>query len=44
MRNAEEALLGFIEALQKNGEPIPIEPYPADDVTLGVVVRVPEPT
>ena len=43
VRNAEEALLGFIEALRKNGEPIPIEPYPSEDVSLGVTVKVPEP-
>jgi predicted RNase H-like HicB family nuclease len=41
VRNAEEALLGFLEALQKNGEEIPEEDHPAPGVSLGVVVNLP---
>jgi antitoxin HicB len=40
--NAEEALLGFLEALEKNGEPIPVEPVPDREVSLGVTVKLPE--
>ena len=38
----EEALLGFLEALQKNGEAIPQEDHPTGEVSLGVVVNLPE--
>jgi predicted RNase H-like HicB family nuclease len=41
--NAEEVLLGYLEALQKNGEEVPIEQAPAKDVSLGVTVKLPEP-
>ncbi len=41
VKNAEEALLGYLEALRKNGEDIPVEPYPSDEVTLGVMVKLP---
>ena len=43
VRNAEEVLLGYLEALQKNGEDVPVEPAPAKDVSLGVTVKLPEP-
>lgn len=43
VKNAEEALVGYLEALRKNGEPIPQEDRPAGEVSLGVVVNVPEP-
>lgn len=42
VKNAEEALLGFLEALQKNGEPIASEDHPSGEVSLGVVVNLPE--
>jgi antitoxin HicB len=41
--NAEEALIGYLEALQKNGEEVPFEPAPEKDVSLGVTVKLPEP-
>jgi antitoxin HicB len=41
VKNAEEALLGYLEALQKNGEQIPEEDHPVADVSLGVVVNLP---
>jgi predicted RNase H-like HicB family nuclease len=43
VKNAEEALLGYIEALRKNGEEIPLEELPSKEVSLGVVVQLPEP-
>ena len=43
VKNAEEALVGYLEALQKNGEKIPIEDHPEPGVSLGVVVNLPEP-
>lgn len=42
VKNAEEALLGYLEALQKNGETIPQEDHLAGEVSLGVVVNLPE--
>ena len=42
VKNAEEALLGYLEALQKNGEEIPEEDHPAAGASLGVVVNLPE--
>jgi predicted RNase H-like HicB family nuclease len=42
VKNAEEALLGYLEALQKNGEAIPQEDRPTGEVSLGVVVNLPE--
>ena len=42
VKNAEEALLGYLEALQKNGEAIPQEDRPLGEVSLGVVVNLPE--
>ena len=43
VRNAEEALVGYLEALQKNGESIPQENHPPGAVSLSVVVNLPEP-
>lgn len=43
VKNAEEALLGYLEALEKNGEPIPAEPISDREVSLGVTVKLPEP-
>ncbi len=40
VKNAEEVLLGYLEALQKNGEKIPVE-HPVEPVSLGVMVGVP---
>jgi predicted RNase H-like HicB family nuclease len=42
VKNAEEALVGYLEALQKNGEAIPREDQPRGEVSLGVVVNLPE--
>jgi antitoxin HicB len=42
VKNAEEALLGYLEALQKNGETIPQEDHPSGAVSLGLVVNLPE--
>jgi predicted RNase H-like HicB family nuclease len=42
VKNAEEALLGFLEAMQKNGEAIPQGDRPTGEVSLGVVVNLPE--
>ena len=41
VKNAEEALIGYLEALQKNGEEIPEEDRPSGEVSLGVVVNLP---
>jgi predicted RNase H-like HicB family nuclease len=41
VNNAEEVLIGFLEALQKNGEEIPREGPPSSGVSLGVVVHLP---
>jgi antitoxin HicB len=41
VKNAEEALIGYLEALQKNGETLPPEDQPAGEVSLGVVVNLP---
>jgi antitoxin HicB len=43
VKNAEEALIGYLEALQKNGEEVPFESAPDKDVSLGVTVKLPEP-
>ena len=42
VRNAEEVLVGYLEALQKNGETIPQEDHPPGAVSLSVVVNLPE--
>jgi antitoxin HicB len=41
VKNAEEALIGYLEALQKNGENIPEEVPPSGEVSLGVFVNLP---
>jgi predicted RNase H-like HicB family nuclease len=41
VNNAEEALTGYLEALQKNGESIPIEDEYPHSVSLGIIVRTP---
>jgi antitoxin HicB len=41
VKNAEEVLIGYLEALQKNGEAIPEEDHPAGEVSLGVFVNLP---
>ena len=40
VKHAEEALLGLLEALRKNGEDIPVERTSAP-VSLGLVVELP---
>ena len=40
IKHAEEALIGFLEALQMNGEEIPVE-RPTAPVSLGLVVELP---
>ena len=40
VKHAEEALIGFLEALQMNGEEIPVEHLSAP-VSLGLVVELP---
>ena len=40
VKHAEEALIGFLEALQINGEDIPVE-RPSAPVSLGLVVDFP---
>ena len=40
VKHAEEALVGFLEALQMNGEKIPVE-HPSAPVSLGLVVEMP---
>ena len=41
VKHAEEALIGYLEALQKNGEKIPEEDHPTGEVSLGLVVNLP---
>ena len=41
IKNAEEALIGYLEALQKNGESIPEGDNPSGEVSLGVFVNLP---
>jgi predicted RNase H-like HicB family nuclease len=43
VKNAEEVLIGFLEALQKNGEDIPQEDHPTGEASLGVLVNLPAP-
>jgi antitoxin HicB len=38
---AEEAIEGYLEALAKVGEPIPVEPQPTGPLTTAVRVRTP---
>ena len=40
VNHAEEALIGFLEALQINGEDIPVE-RPSAPISLGLVVDFP---
>ena len=40
VKHAEEALIGFLEALQMNGEEIPVE-RPSAPVSLGLLVELP---
>jgi predicted RNase H-like HicB family nuclease len=40
VKHAEEALIGFLEALRKNGENVPVERTSAP-VALGLVVELP---
>jgi predicted RNase H-like HicB family nuclease len=42
VENSEEALMGYLESLQKNGEKVPREDQPAANVSLGLVVNLPE--
>jgi antitoxin HicB len=42
IKNAEEALVGYLEALQKTGESIPEGDHPSGAVSLGVFVNLPE--
>jgi antitoxin HicB len=42
IKNAEEALVGYLEALQKTGESIPAGDHPSGAVSLGVFVNLPE--
>lgn len=39
---AKECIEGFLEALVKAGEPIPMEEHRRDPVTLGIQVRIPQ--
>jgi predicted RNase H-like HicB family nuclease len=41
VKNAEEVLLGCLEALRKNGEEIPFEEYLSNEVSLGVMAKLP---
>ncbi len=41
VKNAEEALLGYLEALQINGEAWPNEDQPSTEVSLSLKVSVP---
>jgi len=41
VKNAEEALVGYLEALQINGEAWPQEVCPPADVSLSLMVSIP---
>lgn len=41
IKNAEEALVGYLEALQINGQTLPREGQPPAQVSLGLMVKVP---
>ena len=41
VKNAEEVLLGCLDALRKNGEKIPFEEYLSNEMSLGVMVKLP---
>ncbi len=36
LANAKEAILGYIEALERAGEPVPVEHAPAEVATVAV--------
>jgi predicted RNase H-like HicB family nuclease len=38
---AEEALLGYLEALEKSGKKVPVEMHRASGISLGLVVDLP---
>jgi predicted RNase H-like HicB family nuclease len=40
VKNAEEALVGYLETLQMNGQPLPREIQPSSDVSLGLMVSI----
>jgi predicted RNase H-like HicB family nuclease len=40
MKNAEEAVAGYIEALVAKGKPVPVE-HPKSPTSFGLVVEVP---
>ncbi len=40
VKNAEEALVGYLEALQKNGESIPEGDHPLGEASMGVFVNL----
>ena len=41
VKNAEEALLGYLEALQINGEALPREDHPPAEISLSLMVSLP---
>ena len=41
VKNAEEALVGYLETLQINGHTFPREVEPPSDVSLGLMVSIP---
>lgn len=41
VKNVEEALLGYLEAPQINGETLPREERPSAQVSLGLMVSIP---
>jgi predicted RNase H-like HicB family nuclease len=41
VNNAEGLLVGYLQALHKNGEDIPLEEYSSDEASLGVMVNLP---
>jgi predicted RNase H-like HicB family nuclease len=41
VKYAEEALIGYLEALQINGQALPQEAQLPGDISLGVMVKVP---
>jgi predicted RNase H-like HicB family nuclease len=41
VKNAEEALVGYLETLHMNGQTLPREGQPPSDVSLGLMVSIP---
>lgn len=41
VKNAEEALVGYLEALHMNGQTLPREVQPPTEVSLGLMVSIP---